>query len=385
MKEGPSWILACGHDSDFLADFKKTAEKLNCVGIIANEPEGATALMAYHDFSALVVNIRDTEYGGDADLSFLRLICSIKPGLQIIIVSQKSEIKDEALVAFIKEHSNIVFVHVDNKGTSLFQFLNYVLGIPGSNSGEEGRVVLLDKLQDYLRNSSITPYFQPIVDLSSGETFAFESLARSFSKSLLSHPGVLFEYAANKNMYAEIDFTCIGESLKLASRLPSSSKLFLNVQPRSLSDVNFAENIVSAIEKSGRDPRSICIELTEQDEIRNYRLFHASLSIIREAGCLVAIDDVGEGNANLEIMMHVQPDIVKFSGKLIKNLEKVPIVSMMVEKIVEVCQVAGISNVAESIESESQARILRDLGVNYGQGWHFGRPLPIADIDSNNQ
>ena len=99
----------------------------------------------------------------------------------------------------------------------------------------------------------------------------------------------------------------------------------------------------------------------------------------------MAIDDVGEGNANLEIMMHVQPDIVKFSGKLIKNLEKVPIVGMMIEKIVEVCQVAGISNVAESIESESQARILRDLGVNYGQGWHFGRPLPIADIDSNNQ
>ena len=289
------------------------------------------------------------------------------------------------MVAFIKEHSNIIFVYVNSEGTSLFQFLNYVLGIPDSDSGEKGRVIFLDKLQDYLKQSSITPHFQPIVDLSSGETFAFESLARSFSKSLLSHPGVLFEYAANKNMYAEIDFACISESLTLAPRLPSASMLFLNVQPRSLSDINFAENIIAAIEKSGRDPRSICIELTEQDEIRNYRLFHASLSIIREAGCLVAIDDVGEGNANLEIMMHVQPDIVKFSGKLIKNLEKIPIVGMMIEKIVEVCQVAGISNVAESIESESQARLLRELGVNYGQGWHFSRPLPIADIESNGQ
>jgi EAL domain-containing protein (putative c-di-GMP-specific phosphodiesterase class I) len=186
-------------------------------------------------------------------------------------------------------------------------------------------------------------------------------------------------------MHAKIDFTCISESLKLAPRLPSSSKLFLNVQPRSLLDVNFAENIVSAVEKSGQDSGNICIELTEQDEIRNFKLFHASLSIIRDAGILVAIDDVGEGNANLEIVIHVQPDIVKLSGKLIKNLERIPIVDIMIEKIVEVCQLAGVSIVAEFIENESQARILRELGVNYGQGWHFSRPLPIADIDGSDQ
>jgi len=106
------------------------------------------------------------------------------------------------------------------------------------------------------------------------------------------------------------------------------------------------------------------------------------LSRLRDYGCLIAIDDFGEGNANLDIVLHVMPDVIKISGKIIKHLEHIPIVPTIVSKYVEICTEAGILSVAECVETAAQANFLADLGVIYGQGWHFGRPAPAIEFGS---
>ena len=378
MENAPPRLLAHGHHNDFMADFKEAVKRLDCVGVYVEEVEGAKALLKFEKYDSVIVQVRPAGSGGASDLAFLKYVKSVKPGLTIIIASQFKRPKNPRLIEFIKEHSGVVFVHVGSDDSYLFNYLHHVTSVPLSKNDEGGEFILLERLRSYLSGSSICPNFQPIVNLKSRNVFAFEALARSRTQSLLSHPGILFDYAANKNMFAEIDYACIKESLLLSNSLPVGANLFLNVQPRSLSDIAFSENLISAIAESEIDASRVCIELTEQDEIRNYKMFHASLSRLREIGCMIAVDDVGEGNANLEIILHVNPEVLKISGKLIRHIESIPIVRSMVSSIVEISKPNGILTIAESIETEEQAEILRDLGVTCGQGWHFGRPVVFS-------
>ena len=97
-------------------------------------------------------------------------------------------------------------------------------------------------------------------------------------------------------------------------------------------------------------------------------------------GFMVAIDDFGEGNANIDITIMVNPSVIKISGRIIKNCLDLEPVKAIIGGISDLSKKSGIKTVAEFIETEEQAVLLRDLGIDYGQGWFFDKPLPIEDI-----
>ena len=92
------------------------------------------------------------------------------------------------------------------------------------------------------------------------------------------------------------------------------------------------------------------------------------------------MDDFGEGNANFEMLLHVAPDVVKISGKIINHVEKFPAVQIMLQNFTALARKLGVLTIAEFIETEAQRELLGNLGVDLGQGWHLGRPQPPGQI-----
>jgi EAL domain-containing protein (putative c-di-GMP-specific phosphodiesterase class I) len=91
------------------------------------------------------------------------------------------------------------------------------------------------------------------------------------------------------------------------------------------------------------------------------------------------VDDFGEGNANLELVLHVAPDILKISGRICRFAASNKVVRSMIRAIAGMCRDEGILTVAEFIETEQDTEIMTELGVHLGQGWHLGKPVP-ADL-----
>ena len=111
-------------------------------------------------------------------------------------------------------------------------------------------------------------------------------------------------------------------------------------------------------------------------------MYNRAIKHLKKEGFIIAIDDFGEGNSNLDIILNTSPKIIKISGKIVRHVENLKTVRSMIKGIARQNKAANIKTVAEFIETKKQAEILRDLGVDYGQGWYFSRAKPAIEFNS---
>jgi EAL domain-containing protein (putative c-di-GMP-specific phosphodiesterase class I) len=129
----------------------------------------------------------------------------------------------------------------------------------------------------------------------------------------------------------------------------------------------------------------ILLELSEHDKVEDYAALTAVLDPLRARGMRLAIDDVGAGFSSLRHIVLTTPDVIKLDRSLIAGVATDPVLNTLVRSLVAFGRGCGAEVVAEGIETVSDAATLRGLDVDYGQGWHFGRPGPpeqLADVAS---
>jgi EAL domain-containing protein (putative c-di-GMP-specific phosphodiesterase class I) len=120
--------------------------------------------------------------------------------------------------------------------------------------------------------------------------------------------------------------------------------------------------------------------MTEQREVTNHALFSAELRTLKDAGYRIALDDFGEGFANLELLIAIEPDFLKLSSVLCRDLEGDSVRQAMIRSIGALSRSLKLETIAEFIETESEARLIARLGIDYGQGYWFSRPKPLAAL-----
>ncbi len=144
----------------------------------------------------------------------------------------------------------------------------------------------------------------------------------------------------------------------------------MNVSPATLLTAEFSVLM-------GRLPLDrVLLELSEHDQVEDYDAFSATLAPFRAAGLRLAIDDVGAGFSSLRHIVITSPDIIKIDRSIVAGLDTDPVLSKLVESLVDFGHGCGVRVVAEGIETAGEAAALQALGVDYGQGWHYGRPGP---------
>jgi diguanylate cyclase (GGDEF)-like protein len=236
-------------------------------------------------------------------------------------------------------------------------------------------------LQDIILGDGLTSVYQPIVDLGSGEIFAYEALTRGPAASSLESPATLFAIADEVDLTVELDRACFRGALRSALTLEPVHRLFVNLLPMSFYDAAFIEvevgNLLSA---AGLTPANIVFEITERLAIENFASFKRALAAYTAMGFGVAIDDVGTRHSNLETVMSLRPHFIKVSDVLVRGIARSTVKREMLRSLRHIADTIDAVMIAEGIEQVEDVVALRDLGLRYGQGFYMARPGPAFPV-----
>ncbi len=371
-------VLILDDDSTTLLILSHSLQREGLEIITCREIEAAEAILDHSRMDVVITDLCLSPMGGLDGTRLVRHVSTHFPEIDLFVMS--SHVTEEVRRLMIAFGATAVLEKpVDPKILAL-QVIRGQRGV----GGRQGVVYDVETLDDFLEANPIFAVLQPIVSIQNDATpfplFGVESLARAPKESLLCDPEILFSYASRKERLYETDMLCIRAALLEAVRLGHGPTLFINVQPRSLTKGDFADRLGRRVQESGFKPAEIVLELTEQETILNPRAFTSTLLEIRRRGFRVALDDYGLGYSNLRFLMEFRPEFVKISGHFCKGIGQDRSKREIVRSTAEMLRRLAVPGIMECVETEEELRIVRELGVEYGQGYHFSRPLRAEEL-----
>jgi diguanylate cyclase (GGDEF)-like protein len=254
------------------------------------------------------------------------------------------------------------------------------------------RAVSLLELETDLRyaveNNEFELHYQPIVDLKNLQLAGFEALVRWNHPTLGQiAPDRFIPISESTGLIVPITLTILDAAcfqfVEWRKRFPETSPRFVSVN---ISGVHFAnpelvDQIKAVLEKTGMDPRSLKLEITETAIMDNGENAVAMLRQIKEIGVQLSIDDFGTGYSSLGYLQQFPIDTLKIDRIFVRSMEEGRQNGEIVRAILALAGSLGLEVVAEGIESIHQFHQLRILSCDYGQGFLFSRPLPVAAAD----
>jgi diguanylate cyclase (GGDEF)-like protein len=234
--------------------------------------------------------------------------------------------------------------------------------------------------------------FQPIWDLDGNDILGYEALARPAAEYGFDGPGEAFELAEKTGSAHLLCESARQKALARAHELPSGALLFLNISPSTLEhDLLADDSFVLAVRGAGLEPSQVVLELTEHSTTRLGEVVR-EIDRLRRLGFKVSLDDVGAGNAGLELLSSISPDFVKIDGSIVRNATSDPSAHGVLEAVIAYARRTSAFVIAEGVETSEQLELVRHpfstppdegTGVAGAQGFLLGRPAPgFADTDA---
>lgn len=224
-------------------------------------------------------------------------------------------------------------------------------------------------------------HYQPIVDMSTGGVVAYEALVRwNHPIEGLLFPGAFIPVAEETGLIVDLGDWVLreacGQTLEWQQGVARLLDISVNVSAAQLSGGSFVRVVSDALANSGLDPGRLVIEVTETSLMRSPEIAQANLGAVRDMGVRVALDDFGTGYAGLSYLRTLPVTHIKIDRSFIDALGREADATVIVENTISLAHGLDMTVVAEGIETEQQYRLLRELGCDYGQGYHLGRPAP---------
>ncbi len=234
-----------------------------------------------------------------------------------------------------------------------------------------------------VESGAMTALFQPIVDLrtASPVLHSLEGLSRGPRGSNLEAPDILFEFARRKHQEAQLDRAAISAILGEMRRLPEEIHVHVNAHASTIGrDPGFGEFLRKASWSYGIAMDRLTLEIVEHSTAPEEGPFLEALAGIRRTGAAIALDDVGAGTSNFRMILLTRPSMLKADRSLVDGIATDPYQQATLRAIRLLADQVGASVVAEGIENEEDLAMLRRLGVEFGQGYLFSRPLPAEQL-----
>ena len=237
-----------------------------------------------------------------------------------------------------------------------------------------------DWLVEMLATERFTSYFQPIVSINdTSQIFGYESLLRGLDKEgNLVLPTPIVELATEAGLLPQLDQVARLSTITQFSRYQVSGHIFINFAPTSLYDPAFClRSTVEAIDTAGISHDRVVFEVVESDNPQDLTHLKTVLKYYRDAGFLVALDDLGSGYSSLNLLHQLRPDFIKLDMELIRDVHQDLYKALITEKLLEITQKLNIQTVAEGIECIEELHWLRERGANFAQGYLIGKPSAV--------
>jgi diguanylate cyclase (GGDEF)-like protein/PAS domain S-box-containing protein len=270
------------------------------------------------------------------------------------------------------------------KETGRNRFAMYRPATAGNVRGST-RLVEAERIRHALEEDRLILYCQPILDLSNNEICQYELLLRLPDENKGEPlPPSAFLYGAERfGLIQAIDGWVVRRAIALIAEHASVGlKLVLNVNlsGKSIGDRKLVALIEEVLAEAAIDPARLTFELTETAAITNVEEAKAFASRLRGRGCQFALDDFGAGFGSFYYLKSFPFDYLKIDGDFIRGLATSPVDQLVVKAIVNIARGMGKKTVAEFVADEETSRLLREIGVDFAQGYHIGVPRPISEV-----
>ncbi len=234
------------------------------------------------------------------------------------------------------------------------------------------KVNKLNTIKLAMSNSSMFLTYQPIMDLSTGEINKYECLIRmKDDQGNTISPEDFIELAKEGRLYKKITHYVIKKAFYVFQNRPEEFSINLTVE-----DFTDRETIDLLIEQAHlcQVQNRLILEIVETEELRDFGGILKIINRLKEEGIRIAIDDFGSGFSNFTYLLKLNADFIKIDGSLTKNILEDPNSLSLVKSIIQFAQKAKIKTIAEYIETEELQNFAREIGIDFGQGYHIGKP-----------
>jgi len=230
------------------------------------------------------------------------------------------------------------------------------------------------RIKEAVANESIVPYFQPIINNSTGKIEKYECLARIQNEDKIIPPYLFIDAARITGNLSYITKSLIAQSFKMFSS--SDAEFSINITGEDLLLGYLEFYLLKNVKKYKIDPSRVVLELLEDITSLDKGTTLAQLNSLREKGFKIAIDDFGAENSNMSRLLEIKPDYLKIDGAFIKNIVSDENSAIIVESIVLLCKKSGIKIIAEYVHNEEVQEKVKAFGIDYSQGYYFSEPKP---------
>jgi diguanylate cyclase (GGDEF)-like protein len=255
---------------------------------------------------------------------------------------------------------------------------------PSMDADTRRRLELEPELLAALARDEFVLHYQPVVDPSTGAVQGAEALLRwdHPTRGLLTPDaflddaddlGLLGEIGARTLRRAAADFASLGRS-----RPGTDLTVAVNLSASELSDGQALERVRSSLDEAGLDPSALVLEIREDVVVDETT--RRAIDDLAEAGVGIAIDDFGTGHSSLRQLGSYPASLLKIDRTFVDGLGTEPEDTFVVRAVLNLAHNLGLRTVAEGVETETQLRLLADLGCDGAQGWLFGRPVPFDEF-----
>lgn len=243
----------------------------------------------------------------------------------------------------------------------------------------EENIKWIKKIKSGMKNNNFKGYFQPIVNTKTKEIYKYEALIRYIEEDgTVVSPYVFLEIAKKAKLYPNIIKIMIKEAFNLIRT--KNKRVALNISFEDIASETTMKYIYSILEENKNYSHLLEFEILESEEISDFSEVFKFIKNVKEYKCNVGVDDFGAGYSNFNMLVNLDISFVKIDGSLIKNIDSSDNQKIIVKTITEFAKKFGFSTVAEFVSSEEIYHQIKEIGVDYSQGYYFDAPLCYDDI-----
>jgi len=233
----------------------------------------------------------------------------------------------------------------------------------------------IKKIKEALDENRIVTYYQPILDNRTGKTVKYETLVRMLDQD--GYPvstWTFLEIAQKAKLYPQVTKIVIDKAFKTFENLPSI-EFSINLTIDDILSKEISNYVYKKLENYSNS-HNVIFEITESEEVNDYKVINDFIERVKKYGVKIAIDDFGSGYANFEHIISIDADFIKIDGSLIKNIANDKNARIITEAIISFSRKLGRKTITEYVHNKEVYEIVKELGADYSQGFYFGTPSP---------
>ncbi|MFH7319568.1 EAL domain-containing protein [Desulfurivibrio sp. D14AmB] len=234
---------------------------------------------------------------------------------------------------------------------------------------------MLQKARRALAEDDILVYYQPIFDNLSGEIARYECLVRMRDEDgAILTPGHFLDLIKESYLYPQFTKQVVAKSFSDFADCRYSFSI--NLALTDILDSEVRDYLLAMIDANPATAARLTFEILENEGMKNVEEVRSFIARVKQAGCQIAVDDFGSGYSNFAHLLTLQVDTLKIDASLIRNLDHDTQARVMVHTIVDFCRRLGIKTVAEFVHCAAVHQVVKELGIDYSQGFHLAEPAP---------